>query len=231
MPRTPHHSSTPRCTGKSTPAFQPPYKKAKFAPPTAKKSGDDVCSVASGKPGYKPPPTLPTPHNTPGKARAGSSAQGISPSQTEPRREIPQMSASGGGMRTHFSEADRNGAVLSELWMQGTSGEDGQSCSPCESSKPQPGSDGWTVSGRSQSEQIMQNADQSELVLGHTFGIEEARMRQEKIISQKKRQKVRPVQGRWLTQKLTKPQMNLEDLQLKTNWRCRKEVRMSYTVK
>ena len=221
LPRMPHQSSMPRCTvsGKLVPAFQPPYKKARFTPPAAKKAGEGACTDTSGKPRYRPPPTLPTPHRALGEARPVSSAQGMSPGKTQ--SEVPADLSEADGKH---AESEGGGQSSELLAQKGSCGKD-QPCSAGEEpAKRQPGSEGVTVSGRSCLER---NVDQSELASGSSFGLEEARMRQEKIIRQRKCQKVCPVQGRWLVQKLMQPQRNLEDLPLVTKWRFQKEVCMA----
>lgn len=213
------------------PAFQPPYKKAKFTPPAAKKAGEGARTDTAGKPRYRPPPTLPTPHHAASEARPVSSAQGMSPGKTQSRCGTSRLSSSAAEVPADLFEAggklaESEGRVQSSgLQVQKESCGKDQPCSAGEEpAKRQPGSEGATVSGRSRSER---NVDQSEFASGGSFDLEEARMRQEKIIRQRKRQKVRPVQGRWLAQKLTQPQRNLEDLPLVTKWRCRKEVCMA----
>ena len=161
----------------------------------------------------------------------GSAAPGVSPGKTESSSGISWTSSSDVEPLEHFSEADQNlagSAGHSELLARKAGREsDNRSVSAGQTPEPQTESGGSTVLDKSQSEQAVRNIDQSVLASGNSFGAEEARMLQEKIIRQKKRQKVRPAQGRWLTQKLTQRQMNLEDLQLTTKWRCQKEVRIT----
>jgi hypothetical protein len=60
--------------------------------------------------------------------------------------------------------------------------------------------------------------------VGVNFDAEEAKLRQEKIIRQKKRQTIRPSAGRWLLQKTNQPQSKLEDLGCAFKWRSYKQV-------
>ena len=79
-------------------------------------------------------------------------------------------------------------------------------------------------SDKTDPEQSLQSMIQPECTKEASCAATEARMQQEKLIRQKKRQKIQPTQGRWLTRKLTEKQTTLEELHLTTRWRSKQEV-------
>lgn len=67
----------------------------------------------------------------------------------------------------------------------------------------------------------------SSLTFATPDSLEEARLHQEKIIRHKKRQKVKPVKGKWLTLKQMQKQIKLRDLYLNPKGLSSHEVRQA----
>ncbi|XP_076436133.1 uncharacterized protein LOC143275742 [Babylonia areolata] len=232
-------SSAPKCSfpGRSASAFQPPYKKPKFSPPVGNKTTD---VGASQRPGFKPPSVV---------SSSASASDGASAAPVEqPDSSKEQRVTEGNLSPKDASRKDQVGHRLVSLTKEGKSIIEDESNTvscvtqiskvgshPPKSAAQNPGSsESPVVAGSEQSKDGIPTSEQSRdstptseqsrAGKERSMAVEEARMRQEKIIRQKRRRSIKPVQGRWLTGKLGHQTTKLADLCAESKWHSRREL-------
>ncbi|KAL8609193.1 hypothetical protein ACOMHN_058813 [Nucella lapillus] len=217
--------SAPKCSFSAKPvsSFQPPYKKPKFSPPEAKHSPAGADSDSSQKPKFNPPPLV-------------KSSDGVTDNTPSPHPDASNIVPASSKGEDHVEKA-KECSVNQEMCKLVTEEETDANADQAKSSTEKTNRSKSTSQAITSEQQGVDESDRREESVktsGHSdllksamrrsMAVEEARMRQEKIIRQKKRQKIKPVQGRWLAQKSTQKSMKLADLGESTEWRSRKEL-------